>query len=66
MSRPAKRYIATACFACHDSDLGKSHMATNGGSIYALRSTALATGEQCMLCHGPGKVADIKVMHAKQ
>jgi len=57
--------IATACFSCHDSDLDRSHMTTNGGSIYALRSTALATGEQCLLCHGSGKVADIKLMHAK-
>jgi OmcA/MtrC family decaheme c-type cytochrome len=57
--------IATACVACHDSGLAKSHMKTNGGSVYAPRSVALATGEQCLLCHGSGKVADIKAMHAK-
>jgi hypothetical protein len=27
-------------------------MKTNGGSLYDARSTALATGEQCTLCHG--------------
>ena len=57
--------IATACVACHDTELAKSHMRSNGGSVYAPRSVALATGEQCLLCHGSGKVADIKVMHAK-
>lgn len=57
--------IATACFACHDGDLAKSHMQSNGGSIYAPRSTALATTEQCTLCHLAGRVADIKAMHAK-
>ena len=53
------------CSACHDSALAISHMKSNGGSHYADRTTALATSEQCMLCHGTGKVADIKVMHAK-
>ncbi|WP_372527970.1 OmcA/MtrC family decaheme c-type cytochrome [Piscinibacter sp.] len=57
--------IATACVACHDTALDIAHITTNGGSIYAPRSTALATGEQCTLCHGSGKVADIKLMHAK-
>lgn len=57
--------IATACFACHDSPLAMAHMITNGGSLYAPRSTALATGEQCTLCHASGRVADIKLMHSK-
>jgi OmcA/MtrC family decaheme c-type cytochrome len=57
--------IATACVACHDTSLAMSHMRSNGGSVYAQRSVALATGEQCLLCHGSGKVADIKLMHSK-
>lgn len=57
--------ITTACFACHDSTQAMAHMRTNGGSIYATRTTALATVEQCMICHASGKVADIKTMHAK-
>ncbi len=57
--------IATACVACHDTSLDIAHITTNGGSIYASRSTALATGEQCTLCHSSGKVADIKLMHSK-
>jgi len=57
--------IATACFACHDAALPLAHMRSNGGSIYADRTTALATTEQCTLCHLAGRVADIKAMHAK-
>jgi hypothetical protein len=48
-------------------------MKANGGSLYAPRGNsaalvagdALWTPEQCTLCHGAGKMADIKVMHAK-
>ena len=41
-------------------------MEINGGaSIYAPRSTALGTIETCMVCHDAGRIADIKVMHAK-
>ncbi len=57
--------IATACFSCHDSSLAMAHMRTNGGSLYVARGGALAIGEQCILCHGADKVADIKAMHAK-
>ena len=57
--------IATACFACHDTDLARTHMEINGGSIYALRATALGTMETCMVCHDTGRIADIKTMHAK-
>ncbi len=57
--------VATACFACHDSRDAKAHMEANGGSIYLARTTALATTETCMICHASGRIADIKVMHAK-
>jgi OmcA/MtrC family decaheme c-type cytochrome len=57
--------IAAVCSSCHDSDLAISHMKSNGGSFYEPRSTALAKAEQCTLCHLSGKVADIKLMHAK-
>jgi len=55
--------IASACFSCHDSSPALAHIRANGGSIYAPRSTALATKEQCLICHAAGKVADVKVMH---
>jgi OmcA/MtrC family decaheme c-type cytochrome len=58
--------VATACFACHDSTLAQAHMEANGGSIYAARSSALATTETCLVCHGNGRIADIKVMHAQK
>jgi OmcA/MtrC family decaheme c-type cytochrome len=58
--------ITTACFSCHDSSTAMAHMRQNGGSIYAPRSTALATTEQCMVCHGPGTIGAIADMHAKQ
>jgi OmcA/MtrC family decaheme c-type cytochrome len=57
--------IATACFACHDSSLARTHMEINGASIYQPRSVALGTTETCMICHDTGRIADIKVMHAK-
>ena len=57
--------VATACFACHDTDLARAHMEINGGSIYAPRAAALGAMETCMICHAPGRIADIKVMHAK-
>jgi cytochrome c551/c552 len=57
--------VTTSCFSCHDSDQAVSHMKVNGGSIYAPRATALANPEQCLVCHGTGRIADIKAMHAK-
>ena len=57
--------IATQCFSCHDTPLARTHMEVNGGSVYASRATALATVETCMVCHATGRIADIKVMHAK-
>ena len=39
--------------------------ASTAQRLYTERFTALATGEQCLLCHGSGRVADIKEMHAK-
>ena len=56
--------IASACFSCHTTTTAKAHMQANGGSIYAPRSTALATQETCLVCHGPGRVAAIKDVHA--
>ena len=55
--------IATACFACHDSAVDKSHMEQNGASIYLDRATALTRTEQCLVCHGPGRIAAIATVH---
>jgi OmcA/MtrC family decaheme c-type cytochrome len=60
--------ITGACSACHDSSVAIDHMKANGGQFYSLRSTVLAVGapqEQCMLCHGPGRVAAIGTVHQR-
>ena len=57
--------IMTQCVSCHDTQVARNHMTSNGGSFYAPRSTALATPEQCLICHGTGRVADVKAMHTK-
>ena len=60
--------VTAVCFSCHDSRVAVNHMTSNGGLIYATRSTALPPGvlaEQCLMCHGPGKVAAIKDVHSK-
>ncbi len=56
--------ITAACVSCHDSSLAISHMKQNGGLFYDVRS-GLKNTEQCLLCHGPGKVAAIADMHNK-
>jgi OmcA/MtrC family decaheme c-type cytochrome len=57
--------LTTVCSACHDSTIALNHMEANGGLFYAARSAALAAGatEQCLICHGPGRVAAIGVVH---
>jgi OmcA/MtrC family decaheme c-type cytochrome len=61
--------ITAACIACHDSNAAYSHMDLMGGSFYQLRSSMptgpLAVGESCLVCHGPGNIADIKAVHGQ-
>jgi len=59
--------IATVCFACHDGAPQKAHMQTYGAVIYGVRGAGptLPSTEQCLTCHGPGKVVSIADMHAK-
>jgi hypothetical protein len=43
-------------------------MKASGGLFYAARSAALATAdsqEQCLLCHGPGRIAAIGQVHQR-
>ena len=58
--------IVAACSACHDSPIAVDHMQTNGGSFYEPRGTALTKPQQeeCLLCHGPGRLASIAERHA--
>lgn len=55
------------CSACHFDSTSEQHMVQNGGNFNA---TKTATGalvssgvETCSLCHGPGALADVKVVH---
>lgn len=60
--------ITAACSSCHDSMPAISHMRSNGGRFYEARSSVLAPGaeqEQCLICHGPGRVAAIGVVHQR-
>ena len=56
--------ITSVCFACHDTSPAMAHFEINGGSVYQARSTALNTVETCIVCHGPGRIADIKEVHS--
>jgi OmcA/MtrC family decaheme c-type cytochrome len=57
---------ATAvCASCHDDGVAAAHMESNGGS-FATSQRALDEGEvveQCSLCHGPGRTADVAEVH---
>jgi OmcA/MtrC family decaheme c-type cytochrome len=58
--------ITAACSACHDTGPAIDHMKNAGGQFYSPRATVLATGapkEQCLLCHGPGRIAAIGLVH---
>ncbi len=61
--------ITSACFACHDTTLAKTHMAQYGGVMYGSRAAsggaALVSGETCLICHGMGRDQDAAVVHAK-
>lgn len=55
------------CSACHTSVTAEAHMLQNGGSKTLTKNadgtTASGPLETCQLCHGPGRVADVKEMH---
>ncbi len=58
--------ITGACAACHDSTVAINHMKANGGQFYAPRTTVLAgPPEQCLICHGPGRVAAVGEVHQR-
>ncbi len=57
----------SVCSSCHTSSLAANHMIQNGGAFDATKaadSTLISSGvETCALCHGPGRQADVKVVH---
>ena len=58
---------AAVCSSCHPSVLALEHMKQNGGDFEAAKmedGTLSSSGvETCGLCHGPGRLADVKEVH---
>ena len=55
---------AAVCAACHDSDVAKAHMEFLGGAMFSVDLATVNTSfETCSVCHGPGKTADLNVVH---
>jgi OmcA/MtrC family decaheme c-type cytochrome len=57
---------AAACSGCHDDVYGKAHMEQMGASFYIIQgliNTSSDNFESCPVCHAPGKLADIDVVH---
>jgi hypothetical protein len=57
--------IMSACSACHDSKPAIDHMQTNGGQFWVPRGPVPTNqqGEQCLVCHGPNRIASIATVH---
>ena len=57
----------SVCSACHIETLDVEHMQQNGGDFNAGKaadgSMISSQIETCDICHGPGRVADVKEMH---
>ncbi|MEH6516745.1 MAG: OmcA/MtrC family decaheme c-type cytochrome [Halioglobus sp.] len=54
-----------ACASCHDDQVAKAHMTSNGGSFDASQQ-AVDDGEvveQCTICHASGKANDVATSH---
>lgn len=56
---------AAVCSSCHDGDIAQSHMEQNGGDFSAtlVSIDSGASTEACAICHGPGRIADLDVVH---
>ena len=59
--------ITGACSSCHDSTVAINHMKGFGGKFYSTRTEALSTSnpEQCLVCHGPGRIAAVGLVHQR-
>ena len=57
---------AAVCASCHDGAVARLHMQdpASGGSFSSTQAgLASANGEACILCHGDGRVFDVKTVH---
>ncbi|MGE5242453.1 MAG: OmcA/MtrC family decaheme c-type cytochrome [Bacteroidota bacterium] len=62
---------AAVCSSCHDGALQAQHMIMNGAVFAATQTditnhTVAGGFETCAICHGPGAVADVKVVHGSK
>ena len=58
--------IASVCSACHDGTLPRQHMLNNGalfGGSGSEQASQEANVESCPVCHGAGKLVDVKLVH---
>ncbi len=56
---------AAVCSACHDGATAQAHMESLGGAKFSDTQTTINTGfETCSVCHGPGAIADVQVVHS--
>jgi OmcA/MtrC family decaheme c-type cytochrome len=55
------------CSSCHTGTLAAEHMRQNGGDFAAGKTDTgalVSSGvETCALCHGPGRIGDVKMVH---
>jgi OmcA/MtrC family decaheme c-type cytochrome len=65
LGQTAVTAAASACSSCHASALTRTHMLQNGASFAATKDaqSRVTSLETCAICHGPGAVADVKVVH---
>jgi len=55
---------AAVCSSCHDSQMEQNHMASTGSALFsATQATIDGNYETCAICHGPGGIVDVKVVH---
>ena len=66
---PADDIVTTpetaVCASCHDNSKAISHMTSNGGN-FATTQEAIDSGEvveDCSVCHGEGRTADVSKVH---
>ena len=55
---------AAVCSACHDGQTAQAHMEWMGGAKFSVDLSAINDSyETCSVCHGPGKIADLNLVH---